>query len=697
MVVRRSLALGLLLLISSLGFAQEEQIVLRAEEQEMVGDVWRGSVDVEILYQDIRVHCDEIEVNRATKDVVARGNVVLDQGPQRFTADELHYNLDSKTGIFYNATGDMGPHYHFTGAEVEKLDETHYRLFDATFTSCEVEDRPPWQFHFRKALLEEEGYGKFKGVALQVKGVPIFYLPYMTWPIKSERTAGLLMPSFGYSDVGGYYLGNAFFLPLGRSYDTTIRADYYSNGYYGLGTEWRWAPKEEAYGEIDLYTLRDHVTGDWEWKIKGQHKQQDFFGFKMLAEVEDLSDDEFFKQFERTFIENTRRQTYSSIYLTRSWGPASLNLRSDTRTTFFDTYDVQLTQLPEVELRVRPTRIGRSTFYWSLISSANYFDVDKGNELVSKYGRADAKPEISMTLPGPPWLSITPRVGGRATYYSERLSEDRQRYEDESLMRSYGTAGVDIVGPSFSRIFELELGPYSKFKHLIEPRVEYGYESEFDDQDLVPAFDEVDSARATNRARMTLANRFFGKMKDGSGVRELGSLELYQDYSFSEPLSQTSDGLDSKKGPLGATLRVTPASGVSFDLRASYDILYKNIRSTSLSANVGGRSGFGMITWYDSYSPSTGEKVSSQARAGFSVGGRGKPLQLDAHVGYDFEKKEFLQYRAVLRYQGSCWGLTAEYRDMRFGTAPTRDYRVMIDFKGIGKLLEIKGGLDPGN
>ena len=33
-------------------------------------------------------------------------------------------------------------------------------------------------------------------------------------------------------------------------------------------------------------------------------------------------------------------------------------------------------------------------------------------------------------------------------------------------------AGVSIVGPSFSRIYDAEIGPYEKFKHVIEPRVD---------------------------------------------------------------------------------------------------------------------------------------------------------------------------------------------------------------------------------
>src|SRR3712207_7746775 len=41
--------------------------------------------------------------NFKTRDVVAEGNVVIDQGPTRMSATQAVYNLDSKTGTFFNA------------------------------------------------------------------------------------------------------------------------------------------------------------------------------------------------------------------------------------------------------------------------------------------------------------------------------------------------------------------------------------------------------------------------------------------------------------------------------------------------------------------------------------------------------------------------------------------------------------------
>ena len=58
---------------------------------------------VEVDYQDVKVHADKITANLRTKDVVAEGHVVVDQGPQRISASHAVFNLESKTGTVFDA------------------------------------------------------------------------------------------------------------------------------------------------------------------------------------------------------------------------------------------------------------------------------------------------------------------------------------------------------------------------------------------------------------------------------------------------------------------------------------------------------------------------------------------------------------------------------------------------------------------
>lgn len=683
-----------ILLAAAQAAAQMGAIAVRAKgTQEWEGNVWHAREDVVITYQDVRIQCQSVELDRATGDIKAEGDVILDRGLQRFTADRLLYNLKTKSGTFMNATGTAPPSYSFTGAILERIDETHYRIIDGTFTACEQE-RPAWDFHLREALIEDEGYGRFKGVAFRIKRLPVLYFPYLLWPVKTERAAGLMMPGFGYSERRGFYLGTRLFVPLGRSYDTTINIDWFTKNYYGLGTEFRWAPTQGAYGEVYAYTVRDPNDGLWQWKIDGMHRQENVLGFSLSAEVHEMSDNDFFQEFENDVHQNTRRYLYSQILATRSRGPATLNLRLDRRVTFLTADDVMQHQLPEAEIRVRSNRVSQTSFYWNMVSSVNVFNVDRGGDLKGTYARADLFPEISYTLPGPTWLTVTPSMGGRATWYSSRYTEDRKAFEETPISKTYVLGRLDMVGPSFSRIFDLDNDRGTRVKHLIEPRLVYQYLSDpGDDMNLIPLFDEVDSTPITNRATLTLANRLYVKSRKSPSAREVASLDFFQTYSFSDPLSYGADGRTSQRSPYGLALRVVPVMGTSIDTRASFDALTNKLRSTSLSASVFKPSYNVGITWYDGYSATTGEKTSSQTQVRFGLKKADFPLSFDVHVAYDVEKALVQQQRYGLGWKGSCWGLRAEYRDLKSATYPARDYRLVISLKGIGELPAIKGSL----
>ena len=681
----------------------DQALRMTADQTDCEGDLCRWTGNVSLYYQDVVLHCDEVLYNHQSMDLVAHGNVVVDQGPSRFTAEELHFNLRSKTGLFINATGYLSPMYTFTGKTIEKLDATHYRVNRAVFTTCEFDDKhPPWSFHLRKALLEQEGYGRFTSTAVKIQGFPVFYIPYMIWPIKKDRSPGLLMPTFGYSDRLGTSIGLPLYIPFGRSWDTTFTFDYFSNGFYGIGNELRWAPVQRGTGELDLYSVYDEEDGLWQWRVTGRHDQADVLGFRLQVQLENLSDADFWQEFDRSFEANTRRDVYSFGFMTRSWGPYSLNLLADGRRTFFSftdfelppddpnrvtTYDTVLARLPEAELRVRSTRVADTNVYWNLVTSVNLFSIDRRTPkqvrddtgLVGTYWRGDVFPSLNYTLPGPPWLTVTPRLGGRYTYYTSRYSERTVpitpvTFVEEPIDRYYVAGGVDIGGPSISRVFTKPRWGFSKFKHLIEPRVEYAYLQGTDDTTLIPIADEVDSTPIDNRVRLSLANRLFGRSEASLSSRELASFELTQEYSFSRALSFGSDGATSGWGPLVASLRLTPTPAASLDARASYDLLNSNLVSTSLSAS--GRRPYGSL-----------------ALTQISFRKMNFPLSAALHVAYDVEQGEIQQQRYQIGWLGSCWSISAEYRDLKLGLYPTQDFRIVIELKGVGALPEIKGSL----
>src|SRR5262249_3730573 len=162
----------------------------------------------------------------------------------------------------------------------------------------------------------------------------------------------------------------------------------------------------------------------------------------------------------------------------------------------------------------------QTPLYAALDASFSNLFMNRGrNNAHGDYFRGDIHPLLSFPLKDIPWLSVTVKGGGRATYYSDTVSPltlTGQDFTGRSLTRTYGEGGVSLVGPSFSRIYEFTIGSLTRWKHVIEPRVDYNYVSTVrtsDDTDLsnIPSFDEIDSVFGQNSIRYALVNRLLAK------------------------------------------------------------------------------------------------------------------------------------------------------------------------------------------
>jgi LPS-assembly protein len=692
------------------GATPGELVTINADHQQWIQDqLWCAQGNVHLLYQDISLRCDEVEVELKTMHLHAEGNVILDQGNTRIACSRIDFDLERKVGTLWNVDAFLPPTYYFRGESMEKLDETHYRFHNGTFTSCAISDNqaPPWSIKVRDALVELEGYGHFRGAALDVRGVPIFYTPRLLWPVKRDRAAGLLVPSFGFSSQRGAYFGNSFYWPISRSLDATSYLDLFSKNYVGLGQELRWAPAENAAGDVLGYFVWDPTGKRWEWKAIGKHNQLFPGGYALHAQLQEVSSLDFFQQFEGAIDRNALRTLYSFATLSRAWGPQALNLRVDHQRTFFTdltgaTTEVDLDRLGEAEYRLRSTRIGLSPLYLSAIASADEFQVNRSAMLRGRYGRLDLFPTLTLLTPGFAWLNVTPTIGARETYYTSQYSADLQHLIPESLSRRYATAGLSIVGPSFSRIWSEASG--TKIKHLIEPRLDYSYVSQPGDLTRIPVFDEKDSVLVTNQVTWTLANRLF--VKSGpEGSREVASFEISQPYSLSLPLTlarttydaatgQTTVVPASQRGPLDLWLRLTPLPTASLDARADLDPVTHKLQSTSLSGGLyAGNNGVN-LTWFSGYDPLQGGPLSSQTRVYLGVAPGAAPWRLESQTAYDIHNQKLLEQRFAFRWRGSCWSALVEFRDYRIAPYQNRSYRIAIDLTGLGTFLDIHGALD---
>lgn len=659
--------------------------------------------DVKIKYQDVDLQADQAEIDLLTKIVTATGNVIVDQGPRRMAGDTLTYDLDTKTGTLTNATAHVTPDYYFSGTELAKISENEYTVKNGIFTSCSQEV-PDWSFRVGQARVEVEGYAHVQHASMRAKRLPVFYTPYILWPVKTDRSSGFLVPNIGYSDRRGASLGLAYFQTLGRSYDTTFHVDLFTQSFLGLGNDFRYRPTEGTRGQLLGYAVRDPESltdEDWRWKIEWNHETTDLpFNMRGVVNYQDFSDFNFFRDFERDFDRNTLRFIDSRAFVTGNWGPHLLNILLQDRETFVGTNinddTVQQIKLPEIEYRLRNTRIGRLPLYAQFQGSVSYLDLTRPSSYAGQYGRFDAFPQLTLPIRSVPWLSLSASGGGRFTWYGDTLNATRTGFTGETTTRTLPFGNAEIVGPSFSRIFNGGFG-FSKLKHVIEPRFTWTYLGDTETDVPIPLFDEVDNLNSTNQGRVALVNRVLAKPEGQTNAREVFLFELARRISFddTQPLQTSQNGLiQSTEGPLEALLRFNPTDRTSVKLEADYSTLFSGLQSTELSGELGlGKGNNLALSWFTRFRPETSETQSNQIRFGGSLG-LFKNIRLDGQVNYDVELKLLQQQRYIINFNQQCYGLRLEMRDFKAGVGPRtrdKDIRLSLSLKNVGTFLDLTG------
>ena len=407
---------------------------------------------VDIHYGDIRLQADTIRYVPATKDCFAEGNVLLDSGPTRLTAERVEYNLESQTGTFYVARGYVEPAFYFEAAEVQKVDAERYVILDAQFTTC-TQPVPYWSFKVARGTIHLDNYAYLHHVSFRAEKLPIFYSPYMVWPIKKDRATGLLFPEFGYSQTRGFVLSNALYWAIRRNMDATFFLDYYSKAGLGEGLEYRYVPSAGGRGQFTGAYIHDQVVDADRYSLNLNHRQELPSDFRLVVNLNKLSDFEYNLDFQRDYRTATNPVILSFAYLTRNWSNYSFNVRAESREQLYDVSQRVFAPLPgypapseicgtaitgtnpglviceepftnliepSVELRGSKQRLGHSPLYFAFETSADNFHKETA-QFSTTYQRVDIFPTFSAPLRLAPWIDVNPTVGVRETYYSKRL------------------------------------------------------------------------------------------------------------------------------------------------------------------------------------------------------------------------------------------------------------------------------------
>lgn len=210
---------------------RDEPVYLEADTliDEAGRETYVASGSVRLVSGQRTLLADELIYDRATGRITARGSVRLYEGsaPAQ-TADELVLDESLEEGVAYGFATLLENNGKAAAAAALRRPGGRTELRDAYYTACDLcedgSETPTWRLRAREVVRDtEDDMIRYRGMALEVKGVPIFYTPYFAHADPAaERKSGFLMPSVDVSGRLGFSYQQPYFWAISPYQDLVI-------------------------------------------------------------------------------------------------------------------------------------------------------------------------------------------------------------------------------------------------------------------------------------------------------------------------------------------------------------------------------------------------------------------------------------------------------------------------------------------
>lgn len=521
---------------------KEESIDVSADqiEQDSTKDMIIARHKVVVRYKTQMVRADYVRINMTTGAGEAIGHVFIqDDEGTRLKAERGTFNLKSEKAKLFNTQGEVAKKYIVTGEEFEKVGDDHYKVSKSTLTTC-TGALPDWLLQVDSMDLKTGDRAYFKGGTFKVRDVPILYIPVGYLPLDNTRKSGFLMPSFGNSSRDGFTFNNSYYWAISEQSDATAYLDYLKKRGVRPALEYRYTPDKTTQGEFHGSMLQDDLTGHTFWKVDMTHKQTLPNNISIDGKLDLVDNNNFDKTFVDSPLERTRRNTDSFLQANKNWSNSSLDFLTRYRKSNEPGRDDKFALLPQITHKLQRTQIGQSIFYFNQDASYTFTDTDlnplkTADQNVSIH-RFDIHPQVSVPFQIS-WMSLTPTVGARETYYSKGFASDNSGLSGFSR-KSFDINTV-LEGPKFNKVYHLNSDVYPKLNHLIEPRFTYQYIPDIDaaERNKIKPLDAVDFINPANRISYSLMQRVLRKKvvsENEATTSDILQFEVSQTYDIRE-------------------------------------------------------------------------------------------------------------------------------------------------------------------
>lgn len=181
--------------------------------------------NVVLVGKQQRIRAEKAAINQKTGILELEQNVLMRSADISLSGDSASYNRNNKDITFTNAKYSLqSSRGNGTADGIYSLKPKVTLLKNAAYTSCDMPN-PDWHLRASKIILDQnKGFGSATHIRLAVGKVPVFYFPYLNFPIDDRRKSGLLFPTIGQSDSNGFEYTQPVYWNIHPMADATFSA-----------------------------------------------------------------------------------------------------------------------------------------------------------------------------------------------------------------------------------------------------------------------------------------------------------------------------------------------------------------------------------------------------------------------------------------------------------------------------------------
>jgi LPS-assembly protein len=472
--------------------------------------------------------------------IVLEGNVHFREQDKLIIANELDYDLTTDTGqahdIIYRIRrrADSKQVAWGSGKKVKVIKHQYYRLYAANYSTC-----PPtkmgWRLHSQRISLNTaSGRGQAQNAWLSIGKLPVFYFPYIDFPLDKRRKSGFLTPHYAHSSVNGSMVSLPIYWNIAPNYDATITPQYIEkrgaesaiqfrqmdrHGHSAI--KWHWMPEDKLFNDFKTtarttyagsndHFFRDidraskqryfvHLDDDRQWGSH-LHTSLDINRASDAYQFQDLNFSDFNEDV------NQLSNQLTANYNTDHWKTSMLVSSYQTlHQVNSQGVEDQYQQLPAITI----DGAFPSTKSWNISAKGGVTQFDKSRDYLT-----DSKPVTGWRYHAQPTLHKT--LTTEPIEFSTSLGLSSTEYQLQ-----HQTAGVDAQQRRNLPIFTMDAQSTldkttnlfgQHYRQTLEPHLHYLYVP-YKNQDSIPDFDTDIPAFSTDM--ITSNNRFTGMDRIG--------------------------------------------------------------------------------------------------------------------------------------------------------------------------------------